>query len=102
MRRRACTFFFLLIAAVVLVSAIPQSDLPETSYNEADTPVNLAPPVVSATTFVRPLVTVVILPQRLSEAGSGLSHEPLDQKWAVPLFRRDAHSLQDLLCTFLI
>jgi hypothetical protein len=102
MRRRACTFFFLLIAAVTLVSAVPQTDLPETSYNEADTPINLAPPVVSATAFARPLVTVVILPQHLSEVGSGLTHEPLDQKWALPLFQRDAHSLQELLCTFLI
>jgi hypothetical protein len=102
MRRRACTLFFLLMAAVALVSAVPQSDLPETSYNEADTPVNLAAPAVSAPTFVRPLVTVVILPQRLSEVGSGLSHEPLHQKWPVPLFQRDAHSLQELLCTFLI
>jgi len=102
MRRRAYTFFFLLMAAVALVSAIPQTDLPETSYNEADAPVNLAPPVVSSSTFVRPLVTAVVLPQPLSEAGQCLKRQPLDRKRVDPMFPRDPHSLQDLLCTFLI
>ena len=44
MRREICSFVLLLLGAVICVSVIPQTDLPETSYNEVDTPVNQASP----------------------------------------------------------
>jgi hypothetical protein len=95
-------FVLLLLGAVVCVSAIPQPDLPETSYNEVDTPVNQAPPVVPGIRFVRPTVAPMILPRQVCEALRGFSAQAHERKSAVTLVRRDPHSLHDLLCTFLI
>jgi hypothetical protein len=102
-RRATCTFFLFLTASVVLVSLIPLSDLPGTAYNEADTPVNQVAPVVSglALVSVRPAVTPAILPRCGGEAGS-ISRKPLKRNLLYRLFPRNQHSLQDLLCTFLI
>ena len=102
MRRAFWTFVLLLISAVICVSAIPQPDLPETSYNEVDTPVNQAPPVVPGVRFVRPAVAPLILPRQVWEARRGVSSQALEWKSADTLVRRDPHSFQDLLCTFLI
>jgi len=96
------TLVLFLLSAMVCVSAIPQPDLPETVYNEVDTPVNQAPPVVPAVRLVRPAIASVILPRQIWEAGRGVSSQALDRKSADTLVRRDPHSLQDLLCTFLI
>ena len=95
-------FVLLLLGAVVCVSAIPQTDLPETSYNEVDTPVNQAPPVVPGVKFVRPTVTPVILPRQVCEALRGVSAQAHERKSAITLVRPDPHSLQDLLCILLI
>ena len=91
-----------LLSAVVCVSAIPQPDLPETAYNEVDTPVNQAPPVVTGVRFVRPTVAPVILPRQVWEARRGITSQALEWKSADTPVRRDPHSFQDLLCTFLI
>jgi hypothetical protein len=92
----------LLLGAVVCVSAIPQPDRPETAYNEVDTPVNQAPPVVPGVRYVRPAVLPVILPRQVWEARRGVSSQAFEWKSADTLVRRDPHSFQDLLCTFLI
>lgn len=92
----------LLLSAVVCVSAIPQPDLPETAYNEVDTPVNQAPPVVPGVRFVRPAIAPVILPRQVWEARRGVSSRVFEWKSADTFVRRDPHSFQDLLCTFLI
>lgn len=102
MRRGVWTFVLFLLGAVVCVSAISQTDLPETSYNEVDTPLNQAPPVVPGVRFVRPAIAAVILSKQVCEAGHGINSPALERKAAYPLVRRDPHSLQDLLCTFLI
>jgi hypothetical protein len=96
------TFVLLLLSAVVCVSAIPQTDLPETSYNEVDAPVNQSPPVVPGVRFVRPAIAPVILPRQVCEAGLGITSPALERKAACTPVRRDPHSLQDILCTFLI
>ena len=101
-RRGVWTLVLFLLSAVLCVSAIPQPDLPETSYNEVDTPVNQSPPVVPSVRFVRPAIAPVILPKQVWEVRRGVSSQALDWKSADTLVRRDAHSLQDLLCTFLI
>jgi hypothetical protein len=101
-RRGVWTFVLFLLGAVVCVFAIPQTDLPETSYNEVDTPVNQAPPVVPGVRFVRPAIAAVILPRQVCEAGCGINSPALERKAACTPVRRDPHSLQDLLCTFLI
>ena len=102
MRRGVWTFVLFLVGAVVCVSAIPQPDLPETAYNEVDTPLNQAPPVVPGVRFVRPAIALVILPRQVWEAERGVSSQAIEQKSAETLVWRDPHSLQDLLCTFLI
>ena len=52
-----------LLAASVCVSVIPRVDLPETKFNEADAPVNLAPPLQLRTQAIVPVVdSNVILP----------------------------------------
>jgi hypothetical protein len=101
-RRGVWTFVLLLLGAVVCVSAIPQTDLPETSYNEVDTPVNQAPPVVPGLRLVRPTVTPVILPRQVCEALRGVSAQAHERKSPCTPVRRDPHPRQDLLCTFLI
>jgi hypothetical protein len=101
-RRGVWTLVLFLLSAVVCVSAIPLPDLPETSYNEVDTPVNQAPPVVPGVRYVRPAIAPLILPRRVWEAGRGVSSQAIEPKSADTLVRRDPQSLQDLLCTFLI
>jgi hypothetical protein len=102
MRQGAWTLVLFLLSAVVCVSAIPHTDLPETAYNEVDTPVNQAPPVVPGVRYVRPAIAPLILPRRVWEAGRGVSSQAIEPKSADTLVRRDPQSFQDLLCTFLI
>ena len=101
-RRKTGTFFLFLIASVALVSIVPRNDVPETAYNEAETPVNQAPPVVLGATLVHPPAIAAVLHRGGRGAGRCLAHEPLDHRMGHSLFPRDPHSLQDLLCTFLI
>jgi hypothetical protein len=100
MRRGVWCFVLILLGAVFCVSAIPQTDLPETSYNEVDTPVNQAPPVVSGLRIVRPPVMTVTMPKQVYEALRGMTqhHEELTSRTPAPR----AKSLQDFLCTLLI
>jgi hypothetical protein len=94
--------FVLLLLSVVCVSAIPQTDLPETSYNEVDAPVNQAPPVAAGSRFVRPPVATTIMPRQVCEVRLGVKVQTHDGKAAHQAVRRDSHSFQDILCTFLI
>jgi hypothetical protein len=90
-----------LLSTVTFVSAIPQDDLPETSYNESDTPVNQAPPVVPSVRFVRPEAADIGLSKCVGDAIPRFERQ-LRSKRAYPLIRHDSRSLQDLLCTLLI
>ena len=89
-------FVLFLVGAAIGVSTVPLEDLPETSFNEVDAPVNLAPPVQPRLKFIPPCDSEVI---------SGLS-ACLVSSWvleqATVTSGRYPHSLQDLLCTFLI
>ena len=91
-----------LLGAVICVSAIPQPDLPETSYNEVDTPVNQAPPVVAGVRFIRPNLATTTLPRQIWEARRGVETQRHERKATYSHVRPDPHSSQDLLCTFLI
>jgi hypothetical protein len=92
----------LLCAASVLASTVPRVDLPETAFNEADTPVNLAPParpiLQLVPTAVDPIAISPVLPLHNARlvAGSPFVESPVRPG------HRHGHSLQDLLCTFLI
>ena len=102
MRRGVWTFVLFLLIAVVSVSAIPQTDQPETPYNEVDTPVNQAPPVVLGIRFVRPTKIAVIVPKKVRESDWNLD-APVSELLLPSLSSgRDSHALQDLLCTLLI
>jgi hypothetical protein len=99
-RRRRMLVLFLL-AGVFGGSAIPPVDLPETGFNESDAPVNLAPPSQVTVRFVRPVSEPLVMPGlRFYCAGCDLSGRVLGAA-AMPR-QRHPHSLQDLLCTFLI
>ena len=102
MRRIIWTFVMLLLSAVVGVSAVPQTDRPETSYDETDTPVNQARPDALCVRVVRPPSQVTIRPQERLQAELHVP-EPIHGLLltTVPA-RRDLHPLRDLLCTLLI
>jgi|SRR5450755_895711 len=102
MKRGACCFVLLLLSAVFCVSAIPQTDLPETSYNEVDTPVNQAPPVVAGLRFVRPTVIPVAIPKEVREAVRGTSAQGYTEVADRTSVQQTSKPLQDLLCTLLI
>ncbi len=102
MRRLAWIFVLLLQAATICVSAIPQTDLPETSYNEIDTPVNQAPPVVTGVRFVRPMLSLSFQSRHDSDTLRGIPAQAHERKLFRAPVRRNANSLQDFLSTFLI
>jgi hypothetical protein len=101
MRRAVFTFVLLLLGAIACVSAVPPTDLPETSYNEVDTPINQAPPVVPSVKLVRPIVAPVILPRQFCESLRSVDAQAHERKSGTSV-QHHPHSLQDLLCTFLI
>jgi hypothetical protein len=101
-RRGIWTFILFLLTAVVCVSAVPQPDLPETSYNEADTPVNQSPPAVLGVRVARPPVHLVVLPRKTVQA-EWKFRLPVNEDLKAPSsIHFEARSFQDLLCTFLI
>ena len=101
-KRVAWILVLVLQAVTICVSAIPQTDLPETSYNEVDTPVNQAPPVVAGLRFARPIVSPSFLPRQVSDALRGIAGQAHERKLLRSPIRRNANSLQDFLSTFLI
>jgi hypothetical protein len=101
-RRSLWTFVLLLLTGVVCAAAVPPTDLPETSYNESDTPVNQAPPVVQGIRFVRPAQVVKRVPQSVVQARHDRQLPVEDVSSLPPATRHDPRSLQDLLCTLLI
>jgi hypothetical protein len=91
-----------LLASAVCVSTVARPDLPETNFNEADAPVNLAPPVRLGGQVIAPAIDPVVISPTLpidcaASVVSRLALEP-----TVAPKRRHPLSLHDLLCTFLI
>ena len=95
-------FILFLMGAVVSISAVPPTDLPETSYNEVDTPVNQAPPVVPGIRLVRPVLVPTLLPRQIWEASLHIDAQPNEHSSPYPVLHHDSHSLQKFLCTLLI
>ena len=101
-KRRRRMLVVLLLAGVFRGSAVPPADLPETSFNESDAPLNLAPPSQVTIRLVRPVSDPLVMPGlRFNCAGCDLSSRALGAA-AMPVPQRHPHFLQDLLCTFLI
>ncbi|MFZ3339786.1 MAG: hypothetical protein WA609_04195 [Terriglobales bacterium] len=102
MRRGLWAFVLLLLVGVVYAAAVPPTDVPETSYNEIDKPVNQAPPVVSGIRFVRPVKVTRRVPKCVLQARCEVQF-PVEERVSPSLStRQDSHSVQDLLCTLLI
>ncbi|MFY9683913.1 MAG: hypothetical protein WA416_08500 [Candidatus Sulfotelmatobacter sp.] len=81
---------------------MPRPDLPETAFNEADAPVNLAPPVRPRIQVISPTVNpIAVLPALSNQCPGCFVHGVVSQP-AVTLRQRHPRSFQDLLCTFLI
>jgi hypothetical protein len=99
-KRRGWTFVVPLVIAVILVSAVPVPDQPETAFNEIDTPVNQTIPVAPRVRIAPPLQAPVILPRSFTRA--------MDQivRTSVESITLGSHGhlspLSELLCTFLI
>jgi hypothetical protein len=96
-------FVLLSLGAVVGACLLPQPDLPETSYNETDMPVNQAAPVVLGVRFVPPVTIAVPLPSKVREIPSqGLVASPDELiSNAVP-YHHPPRFLTHFLCTLLI
>ena len=102
MPRWVWTFIIFLLIGIACASAIPRTDLPETVYNEVDTPVNQAPPVILGIRFVRPARTTVVLPRNILQAEWNFRGSAIELVATSVLVRNEFHPLQDRLCTFLI
>ena len=90
-----------LLGSASCVFAVPRIDLPDTAFNEADAPINVAPPVRSSINVMPPAAQpIAFLPTPLP--GSATSVGGLVIAFAAVPSQRHQHSLQDLLCTFLI
>lgn len=101
-KRSLALFVLFLLSAVTCVCAIPQDDLPETSYNESDVPADQMAPIVPGIKFVYPEAAEIVLSTRVGDAILNVKRHSLQRKPDCLVTRRDSHSLQDLLCTFLI
>ena len=92
------SFLLLLVTAVTFVSVAPMVDLPQTAFNEIDTPINQTTPVAPWVKFVPP-VQVRFIPRSFNRSGDGIrtAVEPISiaTHWHVS-------PLRELLCTFLI
>jgi len=100
-RFRGLLILFLL-GASVCASVIPRVDLPETKFNEADAPVNLAPPARLRMQAVVPVVdSNVVLPALPAYCAGRVVSARTPDHATVPS-PRHRRSLQHLLCTLLI
>ena len=91
----------LLLAATVSVSAVPRADTPQTAFNEADAPVNLAPPCRPTVRLTPPAIEPVsVLPGLATSCVRSAVTNFIEP--AVTPHRQHPRLLQNLLCTFLI
>lgn len=102
MRRGVRTFVLLLLTAIAGVSAIPQIDRPETSYDETDTPLNQVLPEAIAVRFARPANVVSVRSRTAREADRNIGVPVHGMLLTTAHARHHSHSLQDLFCTLLI
>lgn len=101
-RRSLWIFVLLMLAGVVCAAAIPPTDVPETNYNEVDTPVNQTPPVELSVRFVRPIQIARTVPRGVIQTCWD-SPFRVEKALSFPLpASHDARSVQNLLCTLLI
>jgi hypothetical protein len=100
--RFRCISVLILLAAAVCVFAVPRADAPETTFNEADAPVNLAPPVLPGIRLILPTVDPVSILPRPADYYQTCALNHLVVKTAPTPRQNHRHSLQSLLCTLII
>lgn len=93
------TFILLLLTAVAGVCAIPQTDRPETSYDETDTPLNQVLPEAIAFRIVQPPKVAHVRPKSIRVADRQVTAALRFPRFMAAPVQRDSHSLQHLLCT---
>jgi hypothetical protein len=101
MKQAYLILILFLLAAAVGVSAVPRADSPQTAFNEADAPVNLAPPCRPDVRLTPPAIDPVSALPALPMS-SALSTVSSFIAPPVTPHRQYPRSLQNLLCTFLI
>jgi len=90
-----------LLGAMACAYVVPRADVPETAYNEIDSPISFAAAVPSGVKVVQLDTSPVILLEEL--AGQDRNQRPSRLALVSLSSRiRHHHSIQDLLCTFLI
>ena len=100
--KRHCRILVLFLVTGVLGGfAVPPVDLPETGYNESDAPINLAPPSQATLSSIRPVNDPLLMSDLRFHCVGCVVNSCLLGAAAMP-GQRHPHSLQDLLCTFLI
>jgi hypothetical protein len=93
---------FFLLGASVFASAVLRADLPETAFNETDAPVNLAPPIRPRMEVIPVAVNLIVASPTLPLYCASCVVTSLVLEQAAMPRHRHPHSLQDLLCTFMI
>jgi hypothetical protein len=101
MKRLRWILVFVLAGTVACMSAVARTDLPETTFNEADAPVNQAPPVSPRIKLILPVGDPIVLPS-LPGYCTGWAVSSFVREMAAMPSHRHSHSLRNLLCTFLI
>jgi len=90
-----------LLGAIACACIVPRADVPETAYNETDTPFTFAP----ADLLGMKVFQLDASPGILLEELSGQDRNQAPSRLVLvspPSLTGHHHSIQDLLCTFLI
>jgi len=90
------------LGALFCAAAIPPTDVPETAYNEVDTPINQSPPVVPSIRLIRPSPNPVVVPAEFRDHSRDASHRLSEHPPAPLVSRQGSHSIQDVLCILII
>ena len=91
----------LLLGTVVCVASVPPVDDPDTAIDESDFQLTLASPSLINTKLVQPLANAVDLPKPASCSQVLKDNACLHEFITAPRHSR-SHSIQELLCAFLI
>jgi hypothetical protein len=98
-KRIGLTFVLPLVTAVILACTLPVADRPETSFNEADTPVNQA--TVIAPVRIAPPSEMTLLLRPFTATSAQATKRMLVEPKSESMYSFSI-PLRSLLCTFLI
>ena len=99
-KRSGWKYVLPLITAVVLASVVPMADLPETAFNEIDTPVNQTTPLAPWVKIVPRIQVLAILPRSVNHTDEGVILSLSES--ISPTIPWHVSPLREFLCVFLI